>query len=142
MEKHLVIVEKAGDKNFSCFMATEGRALDFGLTGQGRTAREAINDFLIARGEMAKLYEEKGKPFPKVEFVFKFDVGAFFDFYPLSVTAFAQHIGMNASLLRQYVSGAKVPQAKSLEKISNGIRTLLAELSPERLIDKPAAQYA
>lgn len=142
MGKHLVIVETAQDKTFSCFMADEGKKLGFGLVSTGKTVREAMADFYAARDEMAAYYKEAGKPFPEMEFTFKLDVGAFFNYYPLSVTAFAKYIGMNASLLRQYASGAKVPQAKSLEKISNGIQLLLSNLSSDNLIEKPAVQYA
>lgn len=141
MEKRLVIVEKAKDKSYWCFLADDG-GLDFGITSCGKSARDAIADFYVARDEVAASLNEEGREFPDIDFEFKFDVGSLFDYYPLNVTTFARYIGMNASLLRQYASGAKVPQAKSLEKIKSGICKFLNEFNAGRLVDKPPVQYA
>jgi len=141
MDKRLVIVEKGHDKSYSCFLA-DTAGLDFALTSWGKSAREAVADFYASRDFMKESYEEEGKTFPQIEFDFKFDVGSLFDYYPLNVTTFAQYIGMNASLLRQYASGAKVPQSKSLEKIKNGISKFLNDFNAGRLVDKPPVQYA
>ena len=78
---------------------------------------------------------------PNVEFRFIFDVGAFFSYYPISISAFAKYIGMNASLLRQYAAGIKVPQAKSLKRIRQGIAKIKGDLDAGLLIDKPVLQY-
>lgn len=86
-------------------------------------------------------FEENGKVFPNVEFRFIFDVGAFFSYYPISISAFAKYIGMNASLLRQYAAGIKVPQAKSLKRIRQGIAKIKGDLDAGLLIDKPVLQY-
>lgn len=139
--KVLVIVEKVSDGNYGCFMANGG-GLSFGLTGAGKTAREAIESLYEARDLERECFAEEGKEFPEIEFSFKFDVGSLFDYYPLNVTSFAKYIGMNASLLRQYASGAKVPQARSLQKIREGIQKLMANLNDGLLIDRPAVQYA
>jgi len=140
MRKKLVIVEKAADKRYWCFLV-DGEGLGFGITSCGKSARDAIADFYVARDEVAESLKEEGKEFPDIDFDFKFDVGSLFDYYPLNVTTFARYIGMNASLLRQYASGAKVPQAKSLAKIKDGIRAFLSDLNTGRLIDKPPVQY-
>ena len=87
------------------------------------------------------LREENGKVFPNVEFRFIFDVGAFFSYYPISISAFAKYIGMNASLLRQYAAGIKVPQSKSLKRIRQGIAKIKGDLDAGLLIDKPVLQY-
>ena len=49
---------------------------------------------------------------------------------------------MNASLLRQYAAGIKVPQGKSLEKIREGIAKVKGDIDAGVLIDKPVLQYA
>ena len=48
---------------------------------------------------------------------------------------------MNASLLRQYASGAKIPKTKALAKIREGLQKLRNELNAEVLIEKPATEY-
>ena len=58
-----------------------------------------------------------------------------------SLSAFAKYIGMNASLLRQYAAGIKVPQAKSLKRIRQGIAKIKGDLDAGLLIDKPVLQY-
>lgn len=48
---------------------------------------------------------------------------------------------MFGGLLRQYAAGIKVPQAKSLEKIRQGIAKIKGDLDAGLLIDKPVLQY-
>lgn len=59
----------------------------------------------------------------------------------ISISAFAKYIDMNASLLRQYAAGIKVPQAKSLKRIRKGIAKIKGDLDAGLLIDKPVLQY-
>ena len=59
----------------------------------------------------------------------------------ISISAFTKYIGMNASLLRQYAAGIKVPQAKSLKRIRQGIAKIKGDLDAGLLIDKPVLQY-
>ena len=106
MARKVTVVVESGKDLYSCFM-TGTDDLTFGLTGDGKTAKAAMEDFLIADKEMREFYEEEGKEYPDLEFHFVFDVGAFFNYYPLSISAFAKYIGMNASLLRQYAAGRK-----------------------------------
>lgn len=117
-----VIVE-SGKDSYSCYMENS-KGLDFSLVGCGKTAKAAVEDFYAARDEMKDYYKEQGMVFPDVEFVFHFDVGALFDYYPLNITALANYINMNGSLLRQYATGIKRPSARTLEKLNKGLETL------------------
>lgn len=141
MARKVTVVVESGKGGFSCFMANDSDDLNFGIIGDGKTARAAMNDFLVAEKEMREFYEEEGKEFPDLEFRFVLDVGSFFDYYPLSISAFAKYIGMNASLLRQYAAGIKEPRGKSLEKIRQGIAKIKGDLDAGLLIDKPVLQY-
>lgn len=138
-----VIVEKTSEKRYSCFMASESvDKLGFLVTGTGNSANAAINDFITAEKEMCSYYQEAGKNYPQADFIFKFDVGSLFDYYPINITAFAKYIGMNASLLRQYSSGSKMPKEKTLERIKKGIDAFVETFNSSRLIDRPVLQYA
>ena len=139
--KDTVVVETGKDL-FSCFMAKDSGDLDFGICGDGKTVQAAIDDFYLCRDEMKQFFEEQGKEFPNLEFHFVFDVGAFFNYYPLSISAFARYIDMNASLLRQYAAGIKTPRGKSLEKIRNGIAKVKGDIDAGMLIDRPVLEYA
>ncbi len=141
MARKVTVVVESGKGGFSCFMANDSDDLNFGLIGDGKTAKAAMEDFLIADKEMRESFEEDGKEYPDLDFHFVLDVGSFFDYYPLSITAFAKYIGMNASLLRQYAAGIKTPQGKSLEKIRQGIDKLKDNIDAGLLIDKPVLQY-
>lgn len=141
MAKKVVVVVETGKEFFSCFVSKDSEDVGIGLCGDGKTVRAAIEDFYICLDEAKADFKENGKVFPDVEFHFVFDVGAFFDYYPLSQTAFAKYIGMNPSLLRQYVAGLKVPQGKSLEKIRQGIEKVKGDIDAGLLIDRPVLQY-
>ena len=141
MARVVTVVVESGKDSFGCFMSNDSDDLNFGLIGDGKTVKAAIDDFYVCWDEAKKCFEEEGTEFPDLEFKFVLDVGAFFNYYPLSISAFAKYIGMNASLLRQYAAGIKVPQAKSLEKIRQGIAKIKGDIDAGLLIDKPVLQY-
>lgn len=59
----------------------------------------------------------------------KMDLSQFFDFYKeINAKAMGQRIGMNQTLLSQYVNGKKKPSGKQVDKIINGLKSLGREL--------------
>lgn len=141
MARKIKVVVETGRDIFSCFM-TGGDDVGFSLNGTGKTAKKAIEDFLSAYEEIKDFYNDSGKDFPDLDFEFVFDVGAFFSFYPLNITAFAEYAGINASLLRQYACGVRTPKEKNLEKIRQAIKKVSHDIGAGSLIDKPVLQYA
>lgn len=138
--KVLAIVERGkGKRNFSCF-ATESVG-NCGFAGYGATAREAMDDIKVAVKEYQKMTAEKGETFPDVEFDFRFDIGAFFDYYPLDVTAAAKYIGINASVLRQYVTSIRAPKQAQIDKIRDGLSRLANDLGSGLMISQPVVSY-
>ena len=65
---------------------------------------------------------------------FKYDIWAFFDKFPLNASLVAKQIGINPSLMRQYISGSKKPSEKRIEEIQKGIRDLGKTLSDISLV--------
>ena len=138
--KVLAIVERGkGKRNFSCFVPQTIN--NCGLGGFGATAREAMEDTKVSLREFKEMAAEKGETFPDVELDFRFDVGAFFDYYPIDITAFARYIGMNASVLRQYATAIRQPRAEQLKKIREGIENFSRDLGANLMIDQPVASY-
>ena len=140
--KLLAIVERGkGKGNFSCF-ATENIG-NYGLNGFGRSAREAMEDIQAAAREFREMAAESGEVFPdELEFDFRLDVGSFFDYYPLDVTATAKYIGVNPSILRQYVAAIREPQQKQIDKINAGLERLAHDLGCGlKMIDRPTVSY-
>ncbi len=105
MVKKVDVIVETGKDLFSCFLSNDSSDIGIGLCGDGKTVQAAIEDFYVCYEEARQDFKENGKVFPNVEFRFIFDVGAFFSYYPISISAFAKYIGMNASLLRQYAAG-------------------------------------
>lgn len=140
MVRKITVVVETGKDLFSCFMS-DADDLDFGIVGDGKTAAKAMEDFIAAADEIKTHYKEQGKEFPELEFDFIFDVGAFFDYYPINITAFARRIGINPSQLRQYARGIRTPKASTLARINEGLKNTARDIAAGRLIDKPVLQY-
>ncbi|MGP1465268.1 MAG: pilus assembly protein HicB [Prevotella koreensis] len=138
--KRLVIVERGrGKRNFSCF-ATED-VNNCGLVGYGTTAREAMEDIMETVKEYRQMAQEKHEDFPDVEFEYRFDIGAFFDYYPLDITSAAKYIGINPSVLRQYVTALRTPKQTQIDKIREGLARLSKDLGSGLMIEKPVTSY-
>ena len=86
--------------------------------------------------EALSLYFEDGALEIKesqIELVFHLD--AFFKRYrALNANFLAEKIGMHATLLSLYIQGTKIPSAKQLAKIQEGIHSLGKELQEVNLI--------
>jgi len=122
------IEKQPGAKNCSCFL--EESIDKVRLVGYGTTVDDAVNDLLEARKEAI----EMGRNIPELEFTFKYDLWAFFDKFPMNATIVAKQIGINASLMRQYISGNKQPSKKRIEEIQEGIRMIGKQLSDVSLV--------
>ncbi len=126
--KVTVIMEKATDGFFSCYVDDELEG--FGLMGHGSTAEEAKKDMLVAYNEMKELFAEQGKEIPALEFVYKYDLQSFFNYFSfLNVTKVAELAGINPSLMRQYTSGSAVAGQKQYEKIRKAVDGISKEIS-------------
>ena len=127
-----IIIEKANDGFFSCYM--EEDKFDFGLIGHGETAEKAKEDLLTAFEELKEMYIEKGAKIPDLEFEFKYDLQSFFDYFSvINVTKLAEKADMNPSLLRQYKNGLAKASQKQYEKIRVSIKEIGNELISARL---------
>lgn len=125
--KATIIIEKAKDGYFSCYMQDE--KFDFGLIGHGETAAGAKNDLLAAYEEIKKLKREEGEAVPELSFEFKYDLQSFFDYFKfINVSKLAEEAGINPSLLRQYNSGSVKAGQKQYDKLQACIRRIGHEL--------------
>jgi len=115
-----IVVEKT-DTGFSAF------AKDYSAYTTGRNMTELQKNIL----ESLNLYfQEEGKRISKKDLHLVIDLKQFFKYYRvLNAKFLAERIGMNASLLSQYVSGKKKPSDSQTEKILEGINEIGRELS-------------
>ncbi|HZV70605.1 MAG TPA: hypothetical protein VFG10_13720 [Saprospiraceae bacterium] len=66
--------------------------------------------------------------------ILEVDLKQFFKYYRVINAKFlAERIGMNESLLSQYVKGRKKPSRQQIERIINGINEIGIELSELRM---------
>lgn len=119
-KKFKLVVEKT-DTGFSAYC----KEYPVYTTGQSFTellhhAVEAMNLFL----------EEQGSQVTEANVEFEIDIPQFFQYYRVINSKFlAKRIGMNESLLSQYVHGVKKPSIAQSNKILTGIREIGQELS-------------
>ena len=105
---------------------------DYPIFTTGRTIPELIDNAF----EAANLYfEEDNIELTHDNLRFEIDFKQFFQYYKVLNSKFlASRIGMNPTLLSQYVQGHKKPSDKQTEKILSGIHQIGQELSEINLI--------
>lgn len=124
-KKIIMTVEKT-DTGFSAY------SNDYAIFTTGQSIPELINSAY----EAAEFYfEEENVKVETNDIQFEIDFQQFFKYYKVINAKFlAEKIGMNATLLSQYVSGTKKPSPKQTEKILNGIHKIGQELSGINLL--------
>jgi hypothetical protein len=126
-KKVKIIVEKT-DTGFSAF------AEDYPIYTTGKNISELIDNSF----EAVALFQEDGNiniPFENINF--EIDFKQFFQYYKvLNAKYLAEKIGMNPTLLSQYVQGKKKPSTQQTDKILEGIHQIGRELSELNLIHK------
>jgi len=64
------------------------------------------------------------------DIVILLDLQQFFEYYQeINAKSLSQRIGMNQTLLSQYINGIKKPSAKQVKKILEGVKALGRELT-------------
>lgn len=100
------------------------------------TAGDALSDVKESLYEALDLYFEESEAL-EYELVFYIDLQQFFNYFKvLNKTAFAQYLGMNTSLFRQYTSGLAPLSDEKLQTISEGLQRLSFELNNLSLISR------
>ncbi|CAN5328430.1 hypothetical protein BH23BAC1_BH23BAC1_43730 [soil metagenome] len=80
-------------------------------------------------------FEENGFVYAIDEIRFEYDLESFFDFYKvINAKALSERIGMNQSLLAQYIKGIKKPSAHQTKRILEGVQQIGRELSEVRFL--------
>lgn len=100
------------------------------------TTGQSIPELINKAYEATEFYfeDEKVKIEPN-DIKFEIDFKQFFKYYKVINAKFlAEKIGMNPTLLSQYVSGKKKPSAKQTKKILSGIHQIGQELSGINLL--------
>jgi hypothetical protein len=123
MKSYIFITEKT-NTGYSAWLENSSRA---SVSTTGRTISELKINALNA---LNLLHEHLGKKqVIPAEIKIKLDVAQFFEHYKIiNAKAFSERIGMNNTLLSQYVNGSKYPGKKQVDKIIAGLREIGREL--------------
>jgi len=127
-EKKIKMIVEKTDTGFSAFSE------DTPIYTTGKTVAELINNAY----EASQLYfEVENIKVSSQNISFEVDFQQFFQYYKvLNAKFLAEKIGMNPTLLSQYIQGRKKPSENQTEKILAGIQQIGKELSELNLIYK------
>lgn len=92
------------------------------------------NDFPELKNNMVEAlnlyFEDEGKTITEDNIKVSLDLPQFFEFYKvINAKALSKRIGMNQSLLAQYIKGNKKPSAIQTRRILKGVQQVGKELS-------------
>lgn len=80
-------------------------------------------------------FEAQGKFIDEEDLRIMLDLKQFFDFYKvINAKALSERIGMNQSLLAQYINGVKKPSPSQANRILRGVQQVGKELSNIRFL--------
>lgn len=120
-------IECGKDGWYSVYFTDE---FPFGFFGEGKTVKEAKEDFLSSYEGFRQLHLERTGEIVEAEFVFVYDASAFLQQYKgiLTLSGLARITNINKAQLSQYVCGTRHPSPKTQEKIRNSILQFAEEL--------------
>ena len=97
------------------------------IATQGETIEE-LKEMALEAVNLA--FEDKNIVYHIDEIILKPDLASFFEFYKvINAKALSERIGMNQSLLAQYINGSKKPSANQTQRILKGVQQVGKELS-------------
>ena len=115
--------------------------IGYGATGQWEdrfmaTCGDTWEELQSMIVDMVNLtFDDLGHTYTLEEIKFEYDLKSFFDFYQvINAKALSKRIGMNQSLLAQYIRGIKKPSPRQTKRILEGVRQIGKELSEIELM--------
>lgn len=133
--KTIALIEKGKNGTFGIFTPN----LKHTIIGEGKTVAESKADFENSVKEILDSYTETGKQIPaelqSIKFEYKYDIASLFNYYDfINVSKFAQLVGINASLMRQYKSGKQYISENQILKIEDTLHKIANEISAIKLV--------
>jgi predicted RNase H-like HicB family nuclease len=126
LKKRIKATVEKTDTGFSAY------ANEYSVYTTGQTITELLNNMVEA---LNLHFEDDDLEVSSDNIKFEIDLQQFFQYYRVINAKFlAQRIGMNETLLSQYVQGRKKPSVKQTEKILEGIHQIGQELTDISLI--------
>jgi predicted RNase H-like HicB family nuclease len=100
------------------------------------TVGKSLNELKLKMIEALNLYfESKGEIFEEKDLRIHLDLPQFFEFYKvINAKALSERIGMNQSLLAQYINGTKKPSSQQTQRILKGVQQVGKELASIQIL--------
>lgn len=132
--KTLALIERGKDGSYGVYTAN----LTTTLWGEGETVAEAKASLENALKEIIQFAKEDGEEIPSelrdLEFEYKYDIASLFNYYSfINVSKFAEIVGINPSLMRQYKQGNTYISEAQTNKIQTALNALGKELQAVQL---------
>ncbi|MEI7983068.1 MAG: XRE family transcriptional regulator [Bacteroidota bacterium] len=112
-----------------------------GYSAYAKTYRVATTgkDLIELKSNMIEAFnlhfKEKGHSITEDDLKVTLDIAQFFQFYKvINAKAFSERIGMNQSLLAQYIKGIKKPSPLQTQRILKGVQQIGKELAEIRFL--------
>ncbi|RNC65396.1 helix-turn-helix transcriptional regulator [Proteiniphilum sp. X52] len=136
MKRVKAFVERASDGGYSVYIDLNENSLNYGIHGNGNTAREAVDDFKSAYQAMRDFYRKKNMEFKEAEFEYAYDAASFIQFYSsyFTIAGLSRLTGINQGQLSHYVNGTRNPSKKTIEKIDTSIQDFAKNLSQVQVV--------
>ena len=126
LKKKIEIIVEKTDSGYSAY------AENMNVFSTGKDITELYANLLEA---LNFAYEDLGYEITVENLKLNLDFQQFFQYYKvLNANFLAKRIGMNPTLLSQYVRGKKHPSSKQTDKIIQGIQSIGKELADVRLV--------
>ncbi len=126
LKKKIEITVEKTDSGYSAY------AENMNVFSTGKDITELYANLLEA---LNFAYEDLGYEVTVENLKLNLDFQQFFQYYKvLNANFLAKRIGMNPTLLSQYVRGKKHPSSKQTDKIIQGIQSIGKELADVRLV--------
>lgn len=134
MKKVIAIIERGEDGTYG----VHSPELENVIIGSGDNVAEAKDDFENSYKEVVEFFIDEKRAVPEelkdVEFEYRYDLSAFYNAHPyLNVSKLAEHLHVNASLMRQYRRGQYISEEQVM-RIQEGIRSVGRELASTVLV--------
>ena len=134
MRTFKVLIEIGKDGTYGAYLKDADKA-PYGIVGDGKSVKEAIDDFMAGYAEMREYYMSEGKAFEEVSFSFEYDTASFLEYYAgrLTLAGLSRITGINQGQLSHYVTGHRRPSPSTVKRIEEGIHSFGKELSNVQL---------
>jgi predicted RNase H-like HicB family nuclease len=136
MDKVKAFIERGNDGTYGVYVDLSNNTLNYGITGEGATVKEAVQDFQSAYEEMKALYKEEGKHFVEAEFEYHYDTASFLQFYTtyFSLAGLSRLTGIHQGQLSHYVTGVRKPSKQTIQRMDSSVHKFAKNLDQVQFV--------